>query len=142
MESKTSSQNKARMIVVSVFLVGFVAGALALNLYQRLTSSSPKAPEPGKVEFLIRKMDDRVGLTTDQETKVRAILEERSKKFGEIFREMEPQLKPFEPRFAAVREESRNQIRELLTDKQLSKYEDMLKEQDAAREKEKERRRN
>src|SRR5215813_5256065 len=130
MESRTSSQNKARMIVASVFLVGFVAGALALNLYQRLTSSSSRPPEPGKVEFQMRKMEDRVGLTSDQETRVRAILEERSKKFGEIFREMEPQLKPFEPRFGAVREESRNQIRELLTEKQLPKYEEMIKEQD------------
>ena len=130
------------MIVASVFLVGFVAGALALNLYQRLTSSTSKPPEPGKVEFMISKMDAKVGLTSDQQNRVRAILEERSKKFGEIFHEMEPQLKPFEPRFAAVREESRNQIRELLTDKQLPKYEEMLKEQDAAREKEKERRRN
>ena len=94
------------------------------------------------MEFLIRKMNDRVGLTSDQETRVRAILEERSKKFGEVFREMEPQLKPFEPRFSAIREESRNQIRELLNEKQLQKYDDMVNEQDAAREKEKEKRRN
>ena len=40
MDSNTNSQTKARVIVVSVFVIGFVAGALALNLYQRLTSSS------------------------------------------------------------------------------------------------------
>ena len=34
MDSNTNSQTKARVIVVSVFVIGFVAGALALNLYQ------------------------------------------------------------------------------------------------------------
>ena len=74
MDSNTNSQTKARVIVVSVFVIGFVAGALALNLYQRLTSSSNKDMPRNGTEFLIRRMNDKVGLTSAQQEQIKRIL--------------------------------------------------------------------
>jgi hypothetical protein len=55
---------------------------------------------------------------------------------------MDPAIKPFEPRMNAVREESSNRIRALLTPEQLPKYEEMVNKHDRAREQERERSRN
>jgi hypothetical protein len=139
MESNGNSQSKARLIVVSVFVIGFAAGALALNLYQSLNGSNKKDPRRGGTEFLIGKMNEEVGLTSDQQEKIRKILDETSEKYKQIRVEIDPLVKPFEPRFNAVRQESRDRIRTLLTSEQLPKYEEMIKTHDKMREQERER---
>jgi len=139
MDSNSNSQTKARVIVVSVFVIGFVAGALALNLYQRLTSSSSKDIPHNGTEFLIKRMNDKVGLSADQQDQIKKILDETNDKYREIRKDMEPRIKDFEPRFNTVRQESRDRIRALLTPEQLPKYEQMVQDHDKMREQEKER---
>ena len=139
MESNTS-QSKARLIVVSVFVIGFAAGALALNLYQQLTSSSKEKGPRNGAEFLINKMNDKVGLTRNQQDQIRKILEETNDKYRELrITVIEPRIHDVEPQFNAVRQESRARIRALLTPDQLPKYEEMIAERDRMREQEKER---
>jgi Spy/CpxP family protein refolding chaperone len=139
MDSNTNSQTKARVIVLFVFVIGFAAGALGLNLYQRLTSSSNKdAPRSG-TEFLIKRMNDKVGLSSDQQDQIKKILDETNDKYRDIRKDMEPRIKDFEPRFNTVRQESRDRIRALLTPEQLPKYEQMVQDHDKMREQEKER---
>ena len=139
MESNSNSQSKARLIVLSVFVIGFAAGALALNLYQSLNGSNKKDPRRGGTEFLIGKMNEEVGLTGDQQEKIRKILDETSEKYKQIRVEIDPLVKPFEPRFNTVRQESRDRIRALLTSDQLPKYEEMVRKHDKMREQERER---
>lgn len=139
MEPKSNSQSKARLIVVSVFVIGFAAGALALNLYQKLSrSSSDNMPRNG-TEFLLRRMNDKVGLSSDQQEQIKKILDETNDKYKDLRSEMEPRIKDFEPRFNAVRQESRDRIRALLGPEQLPKYEQMVQDHDKMREQEKER---
>jgi hypothetical protein len=139
MESKTNSQTKARLIVVSVFVIGFAAGALALNLYQQLSRSSERNTPHNGTEFLLKRMNDKVGLASDQQEQIKKILDETADKYKDIRKEMDPVVKPFEPRFNTVRQESRDRIRALLTPEQLPKYEQMVQEHDKMREQEKER---
>ena len=141
MESKSSSKNKARLIVMIVFTIGFAAGALSLNLYQRLTSKdveASKAKEPETEltgnDYIINKMNQKIGLNDDQQAKIRAILEERNQRFDEVREKMKDVVKPFEPQFSAVRQESRERIRALLDDGQRAKYDELLQEQDRQRE--------
>lgn len=138
MESKTSSQTKARLIVIAVFVIGFAAGALSLNLYQRLTSPASPNNSDDRAGVLIQKMNQRMDLTSDQQTRIREILTGTMKKYGELRKEMEPRIKDFEPRFNAVRQQQRGEIRALLDEKQLPKFEEMVQEQDRLREQEKE----
>jgi len=139
MESSTNSQSKARLIVVSVFVIGFAAGALSLNLYQRLNPSSKKEGPRGGAEFLIKRMNEEVGLASDQQDQIKRILDETNEKYREIRKEMDPAIKGFVPRFDAVRQESRDRIRALLTPEQLPKYEEMVQKHDKMREQERER---
>ena len=139
MESSGNSQSKARLIVVSVFVIGFAAGALSLNLYQRLNPSSKKDGPRGGAEFLIKRMNEEVGLASDQQDKIKKILDETGEKYRALRKELDPSIKPFESRFNAVREESRDRIRALLTPEQLPKYEEMVQKHDKMREQERER---
>ena len=139
MESKSNSQSKARIIVVSVFIIGFAAGALALNLYQKLSRSSSNNMPPHGTEFLLKRMNDKVGLSSDQQEQIKKILDETNDKYKDLRSEMEPRIKDFEPRFNSVRQESRDRIRALLSPDQLPKYEQMVQERDKMREQEKER---
>ena len=139
MESKSNSQSKARLIVLTVFIIGFAAGALSLNLYQHFTSSS-KNPDPrDRTTFIINKMDDKMDLSGDQKSRIREILEGTAQKYLDIRREMEPFVKDFEPKFDQVRQHSREQIRAVLNEKQLLKYQEMTEEQDNMRKADQER---
>jgi hypothetical protein len=140
MESKNISQTKARLIVITVFVIGFAAGALSLNLYQRLTSAASPRNREDRTGMIVHEMNERVGLTSDQQTRIREILDGTAKKYNEIRKDMEPRIKDFEPRFNAVRQQSRDEIRALLNEKQLPKFEEMVQERDRLREQEKEKR--
>jgi hypothetical protein len=83
-------------------------------------------------------MNERVGLTSDQQTRIREIVDGTGKKYLELRKEMEPRIKDFEPRFNAVRQQSRDEIRSVLDEKQLPKFEEMVNEQDRIREQERE----
>jgi hypothetical protein len=123
------------LIVLAVFVIGFTAGALSMNLYQRMNSPSPEVKNQRPQDQMLKKMDQALNLTGEQESQIRAILDETFQKYGEIRHEMEPQIKEFKPRFDAVRQQSRDRIRALLTSAQLPRYEEMVQEQDAQREK-------
>jgi hypothetical protein len=133
MESR-SSTTKARLLVVSVFVIGFLAGALSLNLYQQWIS--PNSPERGgdPSNRILKKMDERLSLTTEQEAQIKSILEETFSKYKDIRSEMEPRVKEFEPRFNEARQQGRDKMRAVLSAEQLPKYEEMVKEQDRMRE--------
>lgn len=138
MESN-NSQAKARLIMVSVFVIGFAAGMLSLNLYENLRGSSSRGGPRGGTEYLIWRMDEKVGLTSDQQEQIRKILDETNDKYREIRKDMEPRIKDILPRFDTVRQESRDRIRALLNADQLPRYEQMVQEHDKMREQERER---
>jgi len=127
------SKNKARLIVLAIFVIGFTAGALSMNLYERLTHSSP--PKGGTPpEFITRKIDERVSLNSEQKARIKAILDETFEKYNEIRKDMDPKLKEFEPRFQEVRHKSRERIRAELTESQLPGFEKLIEEEDKRRE--------
>jgi hypothetical protein len=133
MESKTTSQSKARLIVLTVFIIGFAAGALSLNLYQHFMSSGRNSDPRDRTTFIINKMDDKMDLSSDQKSRIREILEGTAQQYLEIRKKMEPFVKDFEPQFNDVRQHSREQIRTVLSEKQLPKYQEMTEEQDRMR---------
>lgn len=134
MESKPTSQNKARLIVLTVFVIGFAAGALSLNLYEHFNPSGKDRDPRDRTTFIIGKMDDKMGLSSDQQSRIRDILEATAQNYFDIRKKMEPVVKDFEPEFDKVRQQSREQIRAVLTEKQLPKYQEMVDEQDQRRE--------
>lgn len=124
---------------MSVFIIGFAAGALSLNLYQRLTSSGPETIDPrDRTGTIIKRMKDRMDLNADQEARIREILDNTGHQYLELRKKMEPCMKDFEPQFNAVRQQGREEIRTVLTEKQLPKFQEMTDEQDRLRQEDKE----
>lgn len=127
------SKNKARLIVLAIFVIGFTAGALSMNLYERLNHTSPSRNDKPPV-FITRKIDERVNLSSEQQARIKAILEDTFEQYGEIRKDMEPKMKEFEPRFQEVRHKSRERIRAELTESQLPGFEKLMEEEDKRRE--------
>jgi hypothetical protein len=136
-----TSKNKARFIVLSIFVIGFAAGALSMNLYERLNPTSPP-PKGNPPQVIIQKMDKRLSLNAEQEAKIKGILTETFEQYKGLRQAMEnePALKEYEPKFKEVRQKSRERVRAELTDKQLPEYENMLNEEDKRREEERQKR--
>ena len=135
MQSRTSSQSKARLIVLAIFVIGFAAGALSMNLYDRFASRSPDETGPTHgPSYLLNKLDQKLSLSDNQKKEIGTILDETNEKYIEIRRDLQPRVKEFEPRFDAVRQQSRERIRAVLKPDQLPKYEEMVQESDRRRE--------
>ena len=138
MEGRTTSRNKARVMVLTVFVIGAAAGALSMNLYQgRNSHTRPPRPTPGAI---VDTMRSRLGLTLDQSGHIEAILKDTFSQYDEIKKVAEPCLEQTRPRFDAVRQASRDKIRAQLSAEQLPEFEKMVHERDAEREKERENR--
>lgn len=134
MESRTS-QTKARLIVLTIFVIGFAAGALSMNLYERFSSQGPdKDGSRHGSKYLLTKMDRNLDLSDEQEKEVDAILEEAKQQYNEIKKDMQPRIKEYEPRLESVRLQSRDRIRAVLKPDQLPKFEEMVQENDRRRE--------
>ncbi len=127
------NKNKARWIVLSIFIIGFAAGALSMNLYESMMNAS-KDKHGKPQDFILKKIDQRVSLNSEQQARIKAILSETSEQYKQIRNDMDPKLKEFEPRFTEVRRKSRERIRAELSESQLPEFEKLLEEEDKRRE--------
>src|SRR5215813_1223800 len=135
MDGNSTRQSKARLILLVVFAIGVAAGALSMNLYERMTSTKddPDA-RPRPQEVILRKMDRRLHLTTQQEDQIKSILDDTFNQYAEERKRLEPYFKQSEPRFNEIRQKSRDKMRAVLTGDQLPSFEELLKEEDKRRE--------
>jgi hypothetical protein len=121
--------------VLAIFVIGFAAGALSMNLYDHLASrSSNDTGPPYGSKDLLNRLNQKLSLSDEQKQEIGTILDETSEKYIEIRRDIQPRVKEFEPRFEAVRLQSRDRIRAVLRPDQLPKYEEMVQESDRRRE--------
>ncbi|MEW6210440.1 MAG: hypothetical protein AB1631_18880 [Acidobacteriota bacterium] len=142
MDVNNPSRKKARLIVLAIFVIGFAAGALSMNLYERFNSKKPENEHGrrGGPDRVITDMSNRLGLSPEQQTQIRAILDETFGKYDEIRRQMDddPELKKYMPRFDEARSQGRDKIRAALKPEQLPEYEKMVKELDERRQRQRE----
>jgi Spy/CpxP family protein refolding chaperone len=113
MDSNSKSKWQVRFAVVILFVVGFVAGALAMNLY-RARQWSPRAGGRGGFEQML----DRLNLTQDQRTQVDGIFDEARKQLAEL-------RKGSEPKFREVRKSTDEQLQSVLTAEQWEQFQQM-----------------
>ena len=134
-----NSTNKARLIVLAIFSIGFASGLLTMNLYERFMSQRQNGPKRGEspVVYVTERIDRSVGLSAEQKEQVKTILTDQFDQFDRIRQEMHPRIKEFEPRFAEVRQKSRDKVRAILSAEQLPEYEKLLEEDGKRREEQK-----
>lgn len=138
MEGRTTSRNKARAVVLSVFVIGVAAGALSMNLYQGRGSRQRGARVTPVA--VVDKMKGRLNLTPDQSERIETIVKDTFSQYDTLRENAAPCFEEIKPRFEATRQAGREKIRAILTEKQLPEYEKMVQEQDAERERDRENR--
>ena len=113
MDSSARSKWQVRLAVVILFVVGFLAGALAMNIY-RARHRPPRAGERGRFEQML----DRLNLTQDQRTQVDDIFEDARMQLAELRRDSEP-------KFREVRKNTDERLQTVLTAEQWEQFQQM-----------------
>jgi Spy/CpxP family protein refolding chaperone len=113
MAMKTSVKNKwqIRLAVLLIFVIGFVAGALAMNVYRTRHIASSPAGHRGRFE----RMMEQLNLTAEQRDQVKTIFDDARAQLNEMHKESEP-------RFHQVREQTHERLRAVLTSEQWEQF--------------------
>lgn len=118
MESIKSQKWRVRLSIVAIFLLGGVAGGLAVNLYhQGRPTSPPRAPHRGGFEGMLKGLN----LNDQQQKQVDQILADTRQQLMEIRRGSDPQM-------TEIRKQTRERLKAVLTDDQWNQFQQLIKE--------------
>jgi Spy/CpxP family protein refolding chaperone len=117
MDTNPRSKWQVRIAVVVIFVVGFVAGALALNIYRGQQWSPSRAL--GRDGF--EQMLDKLNLSAEQRTQVDAIFDDARTELTQVRTESAP-------KFREVRERTDERLRAVLTPDQWEQFQQMTNE--------------
>jgi Spy/CpxP family protein refolding chaperone len=118
MDSTTKSKWQVRAAAVVIFVLGFAAGSLALNVYKRWARPN----EQGR-QNRFERMLDNLQLDADQRTQVHQII-------GDTRAQLEAVRKESEPRVAEIRRQADERLQQVLTPEQWKQFQ---QERDAMR---------
>lgn len=107
MDNVAKNRWQVRIAAVIIFVLGFTAGILALNVYRGLT---PRGPGNR-----IDELAERLQLTADQKTKVQEIFSDTREQLRAARQEMEP-------RMADIRRQADGRLQTVLTPEQWEKF--------------------
>jgi Spy/CpxP family protein refolding chaperone len=117
MENNGKGRWNIRAAVVGVFLLGFLAGALSMNVYSARFSRSPREPRGERFEQML----DRLNLTADQRTQVEQIMKDSRSQIVETRRQSEP-------RYKEIRKQTDERVQTVLSPQQWQQWQQMTKE--------------
>lgn len=106
---------QVRIAAVIIFVLGFVAGILALNVYRGL------AHTPGPPGNRIEMLAERLQLTEEQKTKVQEIFSDTREQLRALRRESEP-------RVGEIRRQADGRLQTVLTAEQWQKFQTVREE--------------
>jgi Spy/CpxP family protein refolding chaperone len=116
---ETSARNKwqIRLAVLSIFVIGFIAGALATNFYSARRGASPSPGMRGGFERVF----DRLNLAPEQKDQVKAIFDDARAQLADVRKESEP-------KFREVRKQTDERLQAVLTPEQWEQFQKMMAE--------------
>ena len=120
MEENSKRKWQIRAAVALIFLLGFLAGALVLNIYHRRQSARPFGA--GRYERIIESLD----LTPEQKAQVEQVMNDARARMIEI-------RKQSSPRFREVRQQTDERLKTILTPEQWSQWQRMTSEMSGRR---------
>jgi Spy/CpxP family protein refolding chaperone len=115
MDKLRKSSWQVRVAALVIFVLGFVAGALALNAYRTWVGSRAAN---GSDNGNLVKLFDTLQLNTDQRTQVQQI-------FGDTRAQLQALRKESEPRVAEIRRQADERLQKVLTPEQWQKFQQM-----------------
>jgi Spy/CpxP family protein refolding chaperone len=109
---KIKSKWQVRIALILIFVLGFVAGALALNIYNRWRSGR----QAHRQEFA--QMIDSLQLNDEQKPQVREI-------FSDTRQQLQALRKESDPRVAEIRQHTDERLQKVLTADQWKQFQQM-----------------
>jgi Spy/CpxP family protein refolding chaperone len=132
MTPRGTTRLKIWLVVIGVFLLGGVTGAALDSVYRLRASGGERHERRGgqrNKERLFEEMKSDLGLTDQQATEIRAIIEETRNEYRQLREKCRPQ-------YDAARAAARARIRALLNPEQQQKFDARTAERDARRSRE------
>jgi Spy/CpxP family protein refolding chaperone len=115
-----SSATRAKLLVLAVFVVGGLTGAVIDNVYEtRWKADRDSRRSPREVNQVYY---DQLELTPEQRQQFQSILEASRPDFDKLFAENRKLLEPNNRKIAELQEQTRTKIRAILTEEQAKKY--------------------
>jgi len=121
MRSKTS----ASILLIGVFILGGITGAVSYSLYLRRVEASGARPGSHWASHdIVKKFAQDLDLGAEQQEQLKIIIDQSRERFGALRRQ-------FRPQYEAIRRETNDKIRQILRDDQKTKFEKIIQENDA-----------
>ena len=117
MDKNSRNRWQVRTAAVLIFLLGFVAGALALNAYRTWSRGGAAVSRQDRFE----QMSERLKLKDDQKSQVQKIL-------GDTREQLQALRKESAPRVADIRRQADEQLQKALTTEQWQQFQQMRDE--------------
>ena len=114
MEKLLRNKWQVRVAALVIFVLGFVAGALALNLYRGWA----RRPSP---ENRFERMATRLQLNEDQKTKVQQIFSDTRQQLQNLHQQSEPQVNE-------IRQQADQRLQQVLSAEQWQKFQQLRSE--------------
>lgn len=115
MDNVAKNRWQVRFAAMIIFVLGFAAGILALNVYRGLARNA------GGPRDRFEQMADRLNLNDDQKTKVQQILGDSREQLRALRRESEPRVNE-------IRQQADERLQQVLTPEQWQKFQTMRQE--------------
>jgi Spy/CpxP family protein refolding chaperone len=119
METKAKSKWLVRAVAVGIFLLGFVAGGLALNGY-RVWSRNGRQPADRRERF--EQMMVKLNLNDDQKAQARQIL-------GDTREKLQALRKESEPRVTDIRKDADDRLQKIMSPEQWKQFQQLRDEE-------------
>ena len=110
MNITTKNRWQVRIATAIIFVLGFVAGIMALNVYRGLARGGERHPG-NRIEMIA----ERLQLTEDQKTKVQEIFNDTREQVRAVRRESEPKMDE-------IRRQADGRLQTVLTPEQWQKF--------------------
>lgn len=117
MNKNNSNRWQVRAAAVLIFVLGFVAGALALSAYRAWSRGSAQVSRQDRFE----QMSERLKLNGDQKTQVQKILADSREQLQSLRKESEP-------RVTEIRRQADEHLQKVLTPEQWQQFQQMRDE--------------
>ncbi|HET9526988.1 MAG TPA: periplasmic heavy metal sensor [Pyrinomonadaceae bacterium] len=114
MDNDTKNRWQVRVAALIIFVLGFAAGILALNVYRGL-ASGPRSRDR------MEQLTERLNLSADQKTKVQLILGDTRDQLRAVRRESEPKVNE-------IRRQADARLQEVLTPEQWQQFQTIRQE--------------
>ena len=111
MNTNLKSKWQVRVAALVIFVLGFAAGALAINAYQKWSRTSRDSDRAARFEAML----DRLQLSNEQKTQVHQILDETRQQLTSLRKESEP-------RFDAIRQQADERLQKVLSAEQWKQF--------------------